>query len=83
VKADAEQVGRALHNLIANAVEHAHEKVVVGADHLADFVAFSVADDGPGLPVQQQERLFEPFLDEGRGSAGLGLAITPFTLPRE
>jgi NtrC-family two-component system sensor histidine kinase KinB len=77
VRADVGQVGRALDNLIDNALRHARSKVVVSADAVPGFVQFSVADDGPGVPLQEQERIFEPFAGEGtRESVGLGLSIT-------
>lgn len=79
VVADAAHAGRVLRNLVENAVRHAGEggRVVVSADAVPGFVQFSVADDGPGVPVAEQDRVFEPFVgtpgDGGR--AGLGLAI--------
>ncbi|MEQ1855331.1 MAG: sensor histidine kinase KdpD [Longimicrobiales bacterium] len=77
VRADPALVARALDNLIDNALRHAAGKVVVTADLVPDFVQFSVADDGPGVPLQEQERIFEPFAGEGsRESVGLGLSIT-------
>ncbi|MGE0158186.1 MAG: DUF4118 domain-containing protein [Gemmatimonadales bacterium] len=76
VRADPAQVVRALGNLVENALRYAKGRVVVSADVLPDFVQISVADDGPGVPVADQERIFEPFLGEGsRESVGLGLAI--------
>jgi NtrC-family two-component system sensor histidine kinase KinB len=76
-RADRAQLGRALDNLIDNALRHAKARVVVTADALPDFVQFSVADDGPGVPLADQERIFDPFAEEGaRPRVGLGLSIT-------
>ncbi len=52
-------------------------RVVVSVDEMPDCVQFSVADDGPGLTVAEQDRIFEPFVGGQRaeGRAGLGLAI--------
>lgn len=78
VRADAQHLERALRNLIENAMRHSGPggRVVVDADELPDCVQFSVADNGPGLSIADQDRIFEPFVGgEHGGSAGLGLAI--------
>jgi K+-sensing histidine kinase KdpD len=43
--------------------------VVVGADTLEEVVQFTVADDGPGIPLQQQERIFDALGGRGVGAA--------------
>jgi NtrC-family two-component system sensor histidine kinase KinB len=78
VAADAARIDRALGNLIQNAIRHAGRdgRVVVSADELPDFVQISVADDGPGLAIGDQDRVFEPFVSgDAQGRSGLGLAI--------
>jgi two-component system, OmpR family, sensor histidine kinase KdpD len=79
LRADAVHLRRALANLVDNALRHAPAggRVVVGIDTFPEHVQFSVADDGPGVPLRDQERIFEPFVGGGdrAGSAGLGLAI--------
>ena len=68
-------------NLLTNALQHTPPggKVTVSAREEEDFVRFSVADTGAGIPSQYLPRIFEPFFRvPGRGSetgAGLGLAI--------
>lgn len=67
-----------LRNLVDNACKH-HDKpsgtVTVSALLDGPWLRATVADDGPGIPVAMQERVFEPFQtsDRSRGS-GLGLA---------
>jgi signal transduction histidine kinase len=72
---------RVVSNVLDNAVRHASTSVVLdagpdGGDHVV-----TVADDGPGIPVEDRGRVFERFtrLDDARGravgGAGLGLAI--------
>ncbi len=73
-----------LRNLIGNAVAHttADGRVRISVTMLGvDVVRFEVADDGPGFPDGEAERLFDRFYrtDPGRsrerGGTGLGLAI--------
>lgn len=67
-------------NLADNAARHTAEddEIVLGSD-VADDVRFWVRDNGPGVPPEDQERIFERF-DRGgetrrRDGSGLGLAI--------
>ncbi|MER5266322.1 ATP-binding protein [Actinosynnema sp. NPDC002837] len=78
---DRPQLERILRNLLGNAERHASSQVTVTVTVEGDTAVLRVADDGPGIPGADRERVFEPFvrLDEGRardeGGAGLGLAI--------
>ena len=79
----AEELRRAISNVLDNAVRHAATRVEVAVttsvDH--DQAVISVSDDGPGIQPADRERVFERFtrLDDSRGrssgGAGLGLAI--------
>jgi two-component system sensor histidine kinase CpxA len=79
----AELLGRAVANLLRNAIRYAGQAgpVTVRAWKEGAGIVIAVADEGPGVPAQELERLFDPFyrLDESRtadtGGAGLGLAI--------
>jgi signal transduction histidine kinase len=83
--ADPDRLAQALRNLIRNAVEHTgepHGLVRLEVEPRPDGrVRFVVIDDGPGIPPEQLERVFERFhrtdSDRSRkaGGAGLGLAI--------
>ena len=78
---DPDQLARVVRNLVDNAVRHARETVVVTLAETDGNVTLTVADDGPGIPPADHERIFHPFtrLDTSRsrdtGGAGLGLAI--------
>ncbi len=77
VKADASQLGRALINLVDNAVAATPEggRVRVAARIAGGRAVLSVEDDGPGITAGERARVFDPdFSTKGRGS-GLGLAI--------
>jgi two-component system nitrogen regulation sensor histidine kinase NtrY len=77
VRADAEQVKRALINLVDNAIAATPGG---GRVRIAALVAdgrarLAVEDDGPGIPEAERERVFDPaYSTKARGS-GLGLAI--------
>jgi signal transduction histidine kinase len=82
VRGDPGQLRRAVANLLDNAVRHARDRIVVTLDERPDGgVELTVADDGPGVPPADRDRIFERFprLDDARsaqdGGAGLGLAI--------
>lgn len=71
---------RALGNILRNAARYARAEVYVAAEIVAGAYIIHVDDDGPGVPVSERERIFEPFvrLDGSRGrdgGYGLGLAI--------
>ncbi|WP_328319683.1 sensor histidine kinase [Streptomyces sp. NBC_00388] len=75
------QLARVIGNLLDNAQRHARAEVEVSAQARAGRLVVEVANDGPGVPPAQRERIFERFvrLDDARtrdeGGAGLGLAI--------
>lgn len=75
------QVSRAIDNLLSNAVRHAASRVRIEVRSDAAAVEVVVDDDGPGIPADDRERIFERFvrLDDGRarrdGGSGLGLAL--------
>ncbi|WP_181782636.1 sensor histidine kinase, partial [Pseudonocardia pini] len=81
VSGDRAQLVRAVRNLVDNARRHARSRVLVTLVAAGDEALVEVADDGPGVPPADRERIFERFvrLDEARarsdGGAGLGLAI--------
>jgi signal transduction histidine kinase len=76
-----DQLARALWNLITNALKHgaAGGQVHVDISGALDGVALSVHNAGPGIPLDEQARLFEPF-SRARGAEvrarGWGLGLT-------
>ncbi len=85
LQADPDRLAQALRNLIGNAVEHTAEAdglVRLRIEALAGGrIRFLVEDDGPGIDLDQRERVFDRFhrtdsaRDRASGGTGLGLAI--------
>lgn len=81
VNGDCRLLQRAVANLLGNANKYAAGRVLLAAARSGDQVEISVEDDGPGIPAEERERVFEPFyrLDRSRdrasGGFGLGLSI--------
>ena len=82
--ADANRLDQVFANLVDNAIKygHANGKVTVGGRQLEDGrLELSVHDDGPGIPPEALDRVFERFyrVDKARsrdqGGTGLGLSI--------
>jgi signal transduction histidine kinase len=79
---DRDALVRAICNLIDNARAVA-DTVVVEVGDTSDGPTVSVSDDGPGVPADQRQRIFEPFVRLPRtpgGGTGLGLAIVRRTI---
>ncbi|MGD2120548.1 MAG: HAMP domain-containing sensor histidine kinase [Gemmatimonadota bacterium] len=73
-RADQEHVKRVTLNLVRNAAQ-AGEEVLVRCGPFRGEVVILVRDNGPGIPPELEERIFEPFVTDKEQGAGLGLAI--------
>jgi len=78
---DSAKIQHALANLLGNAIKYSPSgsRIVLGARGEGDHVLLWVRDEGPGIPVDEQEKIFDRFYRvEGRNhplGTGLGLAI--------
>jgi len=82
IEADDRRLRQVLLNLMRNAIAFTPEKgtIVLSARRAADMMEISVSDTGPGIPKEDQARVFEPFEriasgSQGRSGAGLGLTL--------
>lgn len=84
VRGDSVRLRQALHNLLKNALEaigdSAKPQIRVSTEQVSDadagdWVLLSVADNGPGLPADFDERWFEPYTTSKARGTGLGLAV--------
>ena len=84
ISVEPDRIRQVLVNLLANANEYCPEgsTIKVTAMRGADGVVIAVSDDGPGIPAQQREHIFERFVRGEAGltqrvsGSGLGLAIS-------
>jgi signal transduction histidine kinase len=76
---DADMIRRVLINLLENACKFspAEGKIEVGAKANGNWLQMWVQDTGPGIPIEDQERIFEKYtrLKEKEGPAGLGVGL--------
>lgn len=87
VEGDAGRVRRLFENIIANADTHAGPDVTVTVGVLTDLddreeqgeqgeqEGFYIEDDGPGIPLDNYDRVFEPSVTTDDDGTGFGLAI--------
>ncbi|MFD1142482.1 sensor histidine kinase [Larkinella insperata] len=88
VKADAQRITQVMTNLIENAIKYGNEggKVQVSFEEERKHYAVLIRDNGPGIPPEHLNRIFERFYrvdksrSKERGGTGLGLAIVKHIL---
>ena len=77
--ADRIQLQQVIFNLVRNAVEamsgQAAGELTIGSRPAGDNVELLIADRGPGLPLEVEKHLFEPFITTKEGGMGIGLPI--------
>jgi two-component system nitrogen regulation sensor histidine kinase NtrY len=74
---DGDMVKRALINMVDNAISamDGRGRIRVALNVNGPLARLDVADDGPGVPEPDRERLFEPYFSTKQRGTGLGLAI--------
>src|SRR5690606_692544 len=66
---------RAFSNLVRNAIDHGDHAGLITISASADG-AVSVTDEGPGIPAEHQDLIFEPFYRVTPSSKGAGLGLS-------
>jgi len=72
---DPEHLERALLNIIKNAFEAGSNRVYLTVYRKDAELVFEIADDGPGIPSEEKEKIFEPFYSSKAKGTGLGLSL--------
>jgi two-component system nitrogen regulation sensor histidine kinase NtrY len=79
VSVDPEQIRRVVINIVDNAIEALERRGTIDIETQHDpsnsLVRIVVADDGPGIPESERDKLFLPYYSTKRRGSGLGLAI--------
>lgn len=77
VWADQDQMTQVLMNLLMNAIQilPAGGQIALRLEKLNANMVLTVSDNGPGIQVQDQAQVFEPFFTQRAGGVGLGLAV--------
>lgn len=75
--ADQDQMTQVLMNLLMNAIQilSPQGKIELGLVKQEQSMVLTVSDNGPGIQVQDQAQVFEPFFTQRTGGVGLGLAV--------
>ena len=73
VTADRERLRTLFENLFRNSIEHVGADVTISV--ASTDAGFVVADDGPGIPPDRRDEVFEAGVSTGNGTTGLGLSI--------
>lgn len=81
IVADADKTERVLMNIVGNAMKYARTNIEISLnDDAQGMIGLSVADDGPGIPHEERERIFDTYYQIGNDNVaaslgtGLGLA---------
>ncbi len=83
VSGDPHRLRQVFANLLANAAQAQADGEVEMRAEASDGVArVQIHDQGPGIPPDVRERLFDPFLTTKAGGTGLGLAIARMLVER-
>jgi signal transduction histidine kinase len=80
VTGDRDLIFDAIANLVDNAIKHgrAGGHIAVATERIEDEAVVTIADEGPGIPVDQRDQVFKRFyrLEQGRCAPGNGLGLS-------
>lgn len=80
MRGNRQLLAQALVNLVENALKYVPQSghVFIDVNNAPDGIVLAVADDGPGIPAEDRERVLQPFmrLERDRASTGSGLGLS-------
>ena len=75
IAADEQLLTKSVQNVLSNAIRYAASRVTARIRQEPGAVRLYIADDGPGIPPQDVERVFDRFFTGARGQCGIGLSV--------
>lgn len=79
INADRVYLTMLINNILRNAIQYSFSQVIIKTEIVRGKTLLSIADDGPGIPKNEQAKLFMPFIRGDNNSStkghGMGLAI--------
>lgn len=72
---DPERLVQVFENLFRNAIEHGNDDVTIRVGTLPNHAGFYIEDNGPGIPPEHRDAIFEPGHTTKSGGTGFGLTI--------
>jgi len=79
INSDENYLSMLINNLLSNALRYAVKQVQITTQQTTKHVIFCVSDDGPGISVENREKMFKPFtrceIQSEKKGYGMGLAI--------
>jgi len=78
IQANSHALKSAFHNLINNSIEacgHGGRLVIVSEKSVSGWIELRFTDNGPGIPEELRQRIFDPFVTMRSNGTGLGLAV--------
>ena len=79
INADKEMLGQVFHNLLLNAKQAtdsiAEAQIFIDVQTIENKVVISIKDNGVGIPLEQQERIFTPYFTTKSSGSGIGLSV--------
>jgi signal transduction histidine kinase len=73
---DKEKLSRAFINILGNGVRYADREIVISSNAYNNYIEIIIKDDGKGLQIGEESKVFERFYKGEKGGTGIGLAIT-------